>query len=341
MEQSENAKEMVDRPAQVSYWFILATVVLVGWLHLATPLLAILFAYLALTKLQFFKRWGKWPAVVIFLIVLAGAAYALGAIINQAVRTLPEVADEAIPKIVQWAKEHKIELPLTDFDSFKDWATDTVKTQVHYVGSVAKIARGASAQFAFLIIGVVVAISIFLNPRFELDRNAQNPPKNFYSSCCDQIRTRFTTFYASFATVMGAQIVISAINTVFTTIFVVAMQLPDATVVIGLTFLCGLLPVIGNLISNTIIVGIAFTVSPKRALLALIFLIAIHKLEYFLNGKIIGGRIQNPMWLTLLALIVGEKLMGVPGMILAPVVLYYVKVEASRLPPSGPEQPTR
>jgi len=36
------------------------------------------------------------------------------------------------------------------------------------------------------------------------------------------------------------------------------------------------------------------------------------------------------MWLTLLGLIVGEKLMGIPGMILAPVVLHYIKVEASQ-----------
>jgi len=96
-----------------------------------------------------------------------------------------------------------------------------------------------------------------------------------------------------------------------------------------LTFLCGLLPVVGNLISNAIIVGIAFTVSPKEALVALIFLVCIHKLEYFLNGKIIGRRINNPLWLTLLALVLGERLMGVPGIILAPVVLHYVKVEAS------------
>ena len=108
------------------------------------------------------------------------------------------------------------------------------------------------------------------------------------------------------------------------------MRLPHASVVIGLTFLCGLLPVIGNLISNTIIVGIAFTMSPKMALLALAFLIFVHKLEYFLNGKIIGRRIKNPLWLTLLALVLGERLMGVPGMILAPVILHYVKVEASR-----------
>src|SRR4029453_78444 len=102
--------------------------------------------------------------------------------------------------------------------------------------------------------------------------------------------------------------------------------------VIGLTFLCGLLPIVGNLISNSIIVGIALTISPRVAIAALLFLVALHKLEYFLNSKIIGDRIKNPVWLTLLALIIGERFMGIPGMILAPVVLNYIKVEASKWP---------
>jgi predicted PurR-regulated permease PerM len=101
--------------------------------------------------------------------------------------------------------------------------------------------------------------------------------------------------------------------------------------VIGATFFCGLLPVVGNLISNSIIVGIGITVSPKMALACLVFLIIVHKLEYFLNSKIIGDRIRNPFWLTLLALILGEKLMGIPGIILAPVVLNYLKVESSAI----------
>ncbi|MEK7706912.1 MAG: AI-2E family transporter, partial [Verrucomicrobiota bacterium] len=89
-------------------------------------------------------------------------------------------------------------------------------------------------------------------------------------------------------------------------------------------------PIIGNIISNTLSVGVGFTISPQMALIALIFLVVIHKLEYFLNSKIIGDRIKNPMWLTLIGIVLGEKLMGVPGMILAPVVLHYIKVEASR-----------
>src|SRR5438034_10307546 len=72
--------------------------------------------------------------------------------------------------------------------------------------------------------------------------------------------------------------------------------------------------------------------SPRLAIVALIFLVAVHKLEYFLNSKIIGDLIKNPVWLTLLALIIGERFMGIPGMILAPVVLNYIKVEESKWP---------
>ena len=90
------------------------------------------------------------------------------------------------------------------------------------------------------------------------------------------------------------------------------------------------------MLSNTLIVFVGFTISPRMALVALIFLMVIHKLEYFLNSKIVGDRIRNPMWLTLLGLVLGEKLMGVPGMVLAPVVLHYIKVEASQNKAGGP-----
>src|SRR6266850_1513492 len=326
---AENIKAPVSRPARVSYLFMVGTIILVGALHLATPLLAALFTYLALATLHFLKRRGKWVAIVLFLILLAALAQGLAFFINQAVRTLPEIAREAIPKVIQWAKEHQIELPFTDYDSLKEVASDAVKSQVSYLASFAKFARGATTQFIFLIIGCVVAIGLFVNPQLELYREKHLVRNNLYSLCCEQIAERFTTFYRSFATVMGAQIVISAINTLFTGIFVAAVQLPHALVVIGMTFLCGLLPVIGNLISNSIVVGIAFTVSPNMALVALVFLVVIHKLEYFLNGKIVGDRINNPLWLTLLALIVGERLMGIPGIILAPVILNYIKLEAS------------
>jgi predicted PurR-regulated permease PerM len=100
-------------------------------------------------------------------------------------------------------------------------------------------------------------------------------------------------------------------------------------------------PIVGNLISNTIIVFVALTVSLKLAISAIIFLVVIHKLEYLLNSKIIGDRIRNPVWLTLVALIIGERLMGIPGLILAPVVLNYLRVEMLTVEVPAPVEPER
>jgi predicted PurR-regulated permease PerM len=202
------------KPARISFLFMLGTLVLVGCLHLATPLLVAFFAYLALTKLHFLKRGGKLLAIGLFVLLVSVLAYGLGHFVKQTVRALPEIADKAIPSVIQWGEQHQIELPFTDYDSLKDLAFDTVKSEVKYLGSVARFARGATTQFLFVLVGCVVAISIFLNPQLELNREKYAVRDNLYSLCCDHIARRFAALYQSFATVIGAQIVISAINTV-------------------------------------------------------------------------------------------------------------------------------
>lgn len=337
----EQFRRLAKGPLRFSYVFMLLLVVAVIGLRLATPLLAALFTYLALTRLEIPRRGGKWLAILIFLVLLSAIAYGLGFFANQAARQLPEIADKAIPSVITWAKQQGVELPFTDYDSLKDVAFETVKGQLRYLGSFAKAARGAGTHIVLLIAGCVVAMSLFLNPRFDLESAGNRPRRDLYWVSCHEIATRFRTFYRSFATVMGAQVIISAINTVLTGIFVLVTHLPYGVVIMGVTFLCGLVPVIGNLISNTIVVGIGFTVSPAMALVALVFLVVIHKLEYLLNSKIIGWRIRNPLWLTLLGLIIGERLMGLPGLILAPVILNYLKLEASAIElRQTPEQET-
>ena len=318
-------------PVRISYAFIVLTFVVVAWQHLATPLLAALFSYFALTKLQVGKSGGKWVAVALFLGVVTGIAYGAVVFVHRTLEALPEIAGKAIPSIIAWAKTFQMELPFTDYDSLMALAAETVRDQENVLGKFANLARGASTQILFLIVGIVVAVSVFLNAQLELERHKHAVRNNLYSLCCDEIAARFTALYHSFTTVMGAQISIAAINTALTAVFVVAVRLPHPVVVIGVTFFCGLLPVVGNLISNTIIVAIGFIVSPQMALGALAFLVVIHKLEYFLNSKIIGARIRNPIWVTLLALVLGEKLMGIPGMILAPVLLNYLKMEMARI----------
>jgi predicted PurR-regulated permease PerM len=317
-------------PARISYGVLAVMLVLVGLLHLGPPLLALLFSYFALRKLQVLAK-RKWLALILFLLVVAGIAYAGTHFTRVAIHALPEVAENSISSAIAWAQSREIELPFTDLESLKAYLLTTLREEAHYLGNAANFARSTTTGLVFAVIGIVCAVSLFFNSRIDLHWQSHATKNNLYSVLSDEITERFRNFYQSFATVMGAQITISLINTALTAIFVLIVRLPHAPLVIALTFLCGLLPIVGNLVSNTIIVFLAFTISLKMALVALIFLIGVHKLEYFLNSKIIGDRIRNPIWLTLIGLIIGERLMGIPGMILAPVVLNYLRLELSNV----------
>jgi predicted PurR-regulated permease PerM len=137
----------------------------------------------------------------------------------------------------------------------------------------------------------------------------------------------------AFEKVVFAQVRISAINTAFTGIYLLlvlplfGVHLYLAKTLVVITFLVGLIPVLGNLVSNTAIVIIALGTSPPAALASLAFLIVIHKLEYFLNAKIVGKHIHAAAWEILIAMLCFEAAFGIPGVILAPIVYAYAKQE--------------
>jgi predicted PurR-regulated permease PerM len=137
----------------------------------------------------------------------------------------------------------------------------------------------------------------------------------------------------AFRRVVFAQVRISAVNTVFTAIYLVGVlplfgvNLPYAKTLVVVTFLCGLIPVIGNLISNTVIVVVSLSVSLEAALGSLGFLVVIHKLEYFLNARIVGTQIRASAWELLLAMLVMESAFGIAGVAAAPIYYAYLKDE--------------
>jgi predicted PurR-regulated permease PerM len=77
-----------------------------------------------------------------------------------------------------------------------------------------------------------------------------------------------------------------------------------------------------------VLVGVSVSLSVGIA--ALVFLVLIHKLEYFLNARIVGARIQASSWEILLAMLVLEAAFGVPGLVAAPIYYAYLKSELAR-----------
>ena len=143
----------------------------------------------------------------------------------------------------------------------------------------------------------------------------------------------------AFDNIVFAQVKIAALNTVFTAIFLLGalpllgIHVPLAKTLVAVTFVVGLLPVIGNLISNSAVTIVALSVSLGVGVAALVFLIVIHKLEYFLNARIVGTQIRSSAWELLIAMLVMESAFGLNGLIAAPIYYAYLKseLEARRL----------
>ena len=193
-----------------------------------------------------------------------------------------------------------------------------------HAGEVQHMGTVAGRAFAHIVIGIVVGAVMSVHEMHAA---------NTYGPLATALMGRASRLAAAFRRVVFGQLRISAINTVLTAIYLVValpiagIHLPLAKTLIAITFVVGLLPVVGNLISNTLIVVMSLSVSPWVALTSLIFLIVIHKLEYFLNAYIIGTQVRAHAWELLIAMAVLEAAFGVPGLIAAPIFYAYLKDE--------------
>lgn len=193
-----------------------------------------------------------------------------------------------------------------------------------HAGELQLIGKEAGLTLAHLLVGLIIGAMVAVQATVRSE--AARP-------LAAALAERAGRLAEAFRNIVFAQVRISLINTVFTAIYLAAVlplfgvALPLVKTMIALTFVAGLLPVIGNLISNTIIVVVSLAHSPQVALASLGFLIVIHKLEYFLNARIVGGQIAARAWELLLAMLVMEAAFGLRGLVAAPIFYAYLKTE--------------
>ena len=83
--------------------------------------------------------------------------------------------------------------------------------------------------------------------------------------------------------------------------------------------------------AGKVIVIVSMAHSPQVAFSSLGFLVVIHKLEYFLNARIVGGQINARAWELLTAMLVMESAFGIAGLVAAPIAYAWLKDELGAL----------
>lgn len=194
---------------------------------------------------------------------------------------------------------------------------------LHRHGQLAQvIGEEAGHSLIHLIMGMVIGGMIALH-----DKVGPLPP--FPRALLE----RAINLQTAFQRIVFAQVRISAINATLSAIYLLValpasgVQLPFSKTMVVFTFVAGLLPVVGNIISNSVIVVVSLATSLQIAVCSLAYLVVIHKLEYFLNARIIGSQINARAWELLIAILVMEALFGIPGLVAAPVFYALLKME--------------
>mgnify|MGYP003433948062 FL=1 len=153
----------------------------------------------------------------------------------------------------------------------------------------------------------------------------------------NEIKNRIDILLDIFEKIFLGQGKISLINTAFTGIYLYAIlptfgyYIPYSEYLLFLTFIFGLLPIIGNLISNILILIFSISLGFKVAISSLIFLILIHKVEYYINGLILGKKININLFETILAMVIFEGVFGFTGLFIGTLIYGYIKTELKNL----------
>ena len=217
-------------------------------------------------------------------------------------------------------------------DALRELVTEWLRTHAAEAKGVGQEVGHILLQLILgMIIGSMVALNDATNNTTFSTTNADQQPQ--IRPLTHAMTERVANMGLMFRKIVFAQVYISSINTVFTAIYLLAVlpllgvHLPLTKSMIAITFLAGLIPVVGNIVSNTVIVIVALSYSLPIAIGSLVFMVVIHKLEYFLNARIIGSQINAKSWEMLTAILVMETLFGLPGVVAAPVFYAYIKKE--------------
>jgi len=323
---------------EIVAWILMAAgLVLVLRLHLLPALLAgllvVQLVHLLAPRIVIGKLSHTWSKVLIVSFITLAVLGALGGLIAGAIvylRTeggvtgllskMAEVIENSRDLLPLWAAEW---LPQGDESVIRAGLVEWLR---NHAQDLRRLGGDAGRVLLLLLIGLVIGGFVALR---------EAAPHHSLAPLAQALADRVHRLGEAFRRVVFAQLRISALNAFLTWLYLgvvlpaLGIELPFVKTMVLVTFVVGLLPVLGNLISNTVIVIISLSHSLEVAAGSLAFLVVIHKLEYFVNARIIGGQIQARAWELLVVMLAMEAAFGVAGVIAAPVFYAYVKKELS------------
>jgi predicted PurR-regulated permease PerM len=344
---AEPVKQPAARPrarpsnAEIAAWILVGALILyVMMVRITAAVIGGLALYLILDRLaaSLSKRIPGMAArtTAVILVTLVGGGVIIGAaalsisFLQHHVDTIPAMMQQMADILRStrlWLGGYGHQLIpdfMTDAETIKSGLVDWLKKHADAL----KIAGGTfSIGLLHVVMGMLLAIVVFFRHVTQHDDdNKARGPLAFY------LNEKVDRFANSFSRIASAQIKVSLFNTFITALYLLVLLLLGRTVpfmatLIVITFILGLVPIVGNIVSNAVLVILSLGVSGGTAIVSLVFVIALSKLQYVLTSQLVGGEVDSQAWEILFAIIVGEAAFGIAGVVMAPIVYAFIKAE--------------
>jgi predicted PurR-regulated permease PerM len=296
------------------------------WLHLLSALFSALAGFVLYRSVRRFTgpAGGSWKKKVLrWLLVYAAVALIIAAVLagfdllfdapegglGRLLQLLADTLDQVRAIAPPWLLGRLPESTAAVQRAVSTWLREHAGEVQHWGGEALRV-------LVHIIIGLAIGLMAAAAPRVQVQ--TRRP-------LVQAALARLAQLAAAFADVIAAQLWISFINATLTGVYLLLVlpafgySVPLAPTLVGLTFFASLLPIVGNLLSNAAITIAALTVSLWLGIASLGFLVVVHKLEYFLNARIVGGRTNVPTYAMLASMLVLEAAFGVAGLVAAPI----------------------
>lgn len=313
--------------AQKTFRRALALVLFVSVLYLFRHLAILLVFFVTFERAlgflseQLSKRTGRLTrkqallvVLLVFVLALAGLGY-LG--VGKTLKTYAAM-QESFPEKLQALRDN----PLVDKIEDQLGGTEKiVESAKHYAGSALGMAAAVGHFLVHMVMGFVLAV-VYVLEQEELSA--------FWARTVDPRSLKGTLArwfgHVADATVVTVQLqlIVAACNTLMTLPVLLLIGVPNVGALMILIFVSALVPVIGNIVSGTVLCLLAY--QQKGWFGVGIFLgltFVLHKIEsYYLSPRLTSRHVKIPGFLLIVSLIACEHLFGFKGFFLSFPILF-------------------
>lgn len=302
----------------ISVWtFVKLILVLLAFyfLYLIKDILALFFIVIILvaTFSPVIKKWsrtiGRWPAVLSVVLIFFGIiAFLVYLVVPPVINQMTEFA-RSLPYYLE-----KISYFRNHFPSLQTYL-DSLSTDITgYTGGVVNFTVGIFGGIVTIISALVLFIYLLIDEQAMKIAVVSIFPITQ--------REQLTEVLKKVANQVGnwfrGQLTLASIVALIYLIGLTIMGVPYAAMLAVLAGVLDFVPVIGPIVAGTVAAFIALADSPIKALIVIVFYIAVQQLENtILVPKIMQKAVGLSPVIIIIALLIGAKLMGIVGAVLA------------------------